>query len=290
MSSTHMLSPPAATAPSIVLNGLVDMTNEEYHSAPGISKSHLDAIAGKSPMHYWQKHINPEREPFNKTPALVLGDAIHAAILEPHKFETEYAAAPACDRRTKEGKAVYEAFLVRAVGKIILDANQFDIARRVRDACHRHPVASGFLAEGETEQSYFATDMFTGELIKCRTDRTVGPINGGLIVDLKSTEDASPAAFGRSAANYRYDVQVAWYYRVFESLHLGRPESWVWIAFEKEPPYAIGCYFAQPEDIERAAHAAARDFDRILEHRRSGQWPDYAVSIEPLYMPKWTVR
>src|SRR5690606_39465824 len=60
------------------------MSNEEYHSLPdSISKSGLDLIA-RSPAHY---RYAERREP---TRAMVIGTAIHAAILEPDVFATEY--------------------------------------------------------------------------------------------------------------------------------------------------------------------------------------------------------
>jgi len=148
---------------------------------------------------------------------------------------------------------------------------------------HLHPVAAGLLQGGKAEQSFYAIDKETGELIKCRTDYLAGDI----IVDVKTTDDASPAGFGKSAANYRYPLQVAWYHDVLDAAFVEHPAHWVFLAVEKEPPYAIGLYFAQPEDIVRARPAGRRDFLRIVEHKRSGEWPDYGVEALPLQLPSW---
>src|SRR5690554_8185442 len=61
-----------------------EMSNEEYHDLPdSISKSGLDLIV-RSPAHYrFAEHREPTR-------AMVIGTAIHAAILEPDVFATEY--------------------------------------------------------------------------------------------------------------------------------------------------------------------------------------------------------
>jgi hypothetical protein len=272
------------------------MSDEAYHGGPGISKSHLDVINSASAKHYWHEYLNPNREPEEPTPAKVLGNAIHAAILQPNIFDVRYVRGLDLKRQSNADKAAWAEFEAKHHDKTILTANQWNTALAVRDAVHAHPVASGLLAGGVYEQAYFATDPDTGELIKCKTDCVLGKLAGGMAVDLKSTEDASPNAFAKSAAAYRYDVQAAWYYRVSQTLYGETPRQWVWLGFEKEPPYAIGVYYALPEMIERAADAAHRDFMRIVNYKRAGVWPDYAMNpdatpnIQPLEFPTWVRR
>jgi len=263
--------------------GLVVQSNDEYHRGPGISKSHLDAIASKSPRHYWHKYLNPDREPEEPTPAKVLGSAVHSAILEPDLFTQQYVANPGIERRSNAGKAEYAAFLAENTGKTILTDEQMQAALAVRDAVHRHPVAAGLLRGGVAEQSFYAADPEYGELIKCRTDY----LAGDMIVDVKTTDDASPNGFGKSAANFRYPLQVAWYHDVLDAAFGEHPPHWVFLAVEKEPPYAIGIYFVEPEDVQRARLAGRRDLARIISHRRAGHWPDYGAEALPLSLPTW---
>lgn len=263
--------------------GLVECTNEQYHRGPGISKSHLDKIASSSPRHYWHHYLNPDREPEEPTPAKVLGSAVHSIILEPDLFTSQFVANPGIERRSNAGKAEYAAFLAENQGKTILTDEQMQQCLAVRDAVHLHPVASGLLQGGKAEQSFYAVDPEFGELIKCRTDYLAGDI----IVDVKTTDDASPTGFGKSAANYRYPLQVAWYHDVLDAAFGEHPQHWVFLAVEKEPPYAIGIYFALAEDVQRARLAGRRDLARIVEHRRSGQWPDYGIEALPLSLPTW---
>ena len=265
--------------------GLVDCTNDQYHSGPGISKSHLDTISGKSAKHYWQKYINPDRERTEPTAAMILGSAIHSAILEPDLFPREYVANPGIERRSNAGKAEYAAFEAEHKGKIILSDEDFQSCLAIRDAVHTHPLAAGLLKGGKAEQSFYAIDSETGELIKCRTDYLHD--SGAMIVDLKSTEDASPDGFAKSAANFRYPVQTAWYHDVMDEAFGEHPEHWVFMAVEKKPPFAIGLYFAQREDVARARLAARRDFMRIVEAKRSGFYPDYGTEALPLTLPAW---
>lgn len=268
--------------------GLVEISNEEYHAGPGVSKSHLDVIADKSPLHYWHKYLNPQRKPEEPTEAKRLGSAIHAAILEPDLFESAYVVTPPFNRRTKEGRALYEEFVAENAGKAIITPEDREICLAIRDRVHTHPVARGLLTGGKAEQSFYARDPETGELIKCRFDYLHD--GGGMALDVKSTKDAGKVSFARDVANYRYDIAPPWYFDVLDILYGEVPKHWVWLAFEKEPPYAIGVYYAPPAMIDRARETARRDFMRIIECKRANYWPDYGESVEPLEMPGWVKR
>ena len=62
----------------------------------------------KSPLHY-QAYLTKTRE---DTKALRMGSYVHRLVLEPTAEATtpRFVKAPECDRRTKDGKAIFEAF------------------------------------------------------------------------------------------------------------------------------------------------------------------------------------
>lgn len=262
-----------------------DLSNEAYHAAPGISKSMLD-VAARSAMHYHARFVAAERLPHEPTPAMRLGTAVHAAVLEPERFAAAYFAAPAgIDRRTTAGKAAWAQAIADNVGREMLAAEDYAICMEISSAIRRHPIAGGLLKDGMAERSFFAKDTETGVIRKCRPDWIT---DGGIVLDVKTTDDASPAAFGRSAANFRYDVQAAWYLDTMGMAVGNRPEHFVFIACEKTPPYAIGVYFIQPEHIETGREKARRDLARIVECQAAGAWPDYGNEVMPLLMPAWS--
>ena len=61
--------------------GFVDIDNDAYHAGPGVSKSHLDLIAKKSPLHYWDRYINPDREPEEKTVPMIFGQVFSSGYI-----------------------------------------------------------------------------------------------------------------------------------------------------------------------------------------------------------------
>ena len=101
-----------------LMNGYVQMTNEEYHSSADISKSDLDA-ARKSGLHFKLKKEGPKQKP---TPAMRIGSAFHALTLEPDLFENEYIYKPdILNARSKDGKE-WKARQEEA-GKTVLSAD-----------------------------------------------------------------------------------------------------------------------------------------------------------------------
>lgn len=279
------------------LRGLVEMTNDEYHAAPGYSKSHLDKIAD-CPAEYWHHYLNEDRKKAaedgeaeaaeEKREELVQGSAIHTAILEPDLFPSTYMVLPDLNLRTKAGRAERDAFIAAHPGREVLTVEQHNIAIACQNAVRRHPVASRLFREGQAEQSWFTIDKETGELIKCRTDWLNA--SAGMIVDVKSTKDASPAGFGKSVANFRYHLQPPWYQDVFEQEFGEAPPLWVFLAIEKKEPFKIGLYYPTPDDIEMGRRQARRDFMKILECKRTGSWPDYGHEVQPLQIPGWYKR
>lgn len=272
-------------------NGLVEIDNDAYHAGPGISKSHLDAIAeenGKSPLHYWHKYVNPERVRDEPTAAMVMGTAIHTAILEPDLLNQTVVCGLDIPKRSAADKAEWANFEAANAGKIILRAEDYQTVLAVRDAVHKHPVASSLIKDGQTEQSFYATHPETGELIKCRTDLVSN--SGEFILDVKSTDDASPEGFARSAANFRYHVQQSWYQDIFDIIYGEHPPYWMFLAVEKKPPYAIGIYYLPNEAVNLGGLLAQRDLRKIVEHKRNNEWPDYGTEVKELLLPGWYMK
>ncbi len=257
------------------------LTNAEYHARPEVSKSGLDLVH-RSPLHYWNRYLNPYREAEPPTEAMVLGSALHTRVLEPHLFDDEYAVAPHCDRRTKEGKMIWADFEQQAAGKTLLKADDALRIQYMADAVRQHRAASFLLTmPGKAEQSYFWTDDGTGEKCKCRPDWHSA--DGKIIVDVKTTEDASPAKFLRSSVlGWRYHVQAAFYMQ-----GLPTAEVFLFACVEKKPPFAVAVYSLPPALVERGLREAKADLGLIAACRAADDWPSYSEEIEELPLPKW---
>ncbi|MBP9988549.1 MAG: PD-(D/E)XK nuclease-like domain-containing protein, partial [Ruminococcus sp.] len=208
------------------------MTDREYREYPAISRSSLWKIR-ESPEKFKYFLENPQKP----TPALIFGQVFHKLALEPLTFGEEFAVAPVVDKRTKEGKAAWAEFVAHSDGKTIIDRDMFDKASEMVCALYRAPYVKRLLS-GQREVPMFWTDDLTGEPCKCRHDCLTEIGGDTIIVDLKSTADASTEAFMRAAINYGYDLQSSMYSDGYEK-NIGRKPKFVFISVEKEPPYAV---------------------------------------------------
>lgn len=253
---------------------------DDYLAWRNVSKHQLDSLA-RSPAHYRAALEQPRK----RTPAMAFGAAVHAAVLEPDQFARWYASALDLDKRTKAGRAAHEA--AAAEGVTLLKAEEWDAIQAMRDAIRAHPFASILLApeDGEAEVSIAWVDEETGVPCRARPDFLNHAHN--VIVDLKTTQDASMGVFARACANFTYNIQAAFYLRglaVVKQPH----DKFIFVVVETEPPYGIACYELSDEDVRvgqvRYRHALAI-YQQCLE---SNTWPGYAPEVRVIELPAWS--
>lgn len=220
------------------------LTQKEYRNADGISRSELNVLRELTPMHFKYSVENKED---SETLALLEGRAAHKEILEPDTFVDEFACAPQCDRRTKEGKEIYSRFLMEAEGKDVLPADSYQKVKDMAEAIKKNPLAMLFLT-GEHEQSFFWTDPETGEACKVRPD-CIATVDGKkYIVDYKTTESCADGAFERSVRKYGYKFQAGMYREgVFQNTF--DEYGFAFVAQEKKAPYAVRVYICSEDFI-----------------------------------------
>lgn len=240
----------------------------EYHAIDAISNSLISRIL-KSPAHA-RAYLDTPPEP---TKAMEFGTAFHSAILEPDTFAATYAVFSG-DRRTKEGKAAYEA--LQSAGKLILTAEDMSVIQGMQKSVFTHVAAAELLSEGEAELSVTWQDD-SGFLCKCRPDWWIGDT----LVDVKTTEDASPEGFAKSIAKYGYARQNVHY------IEGTGANDFIFIAVEKTAPYAVGVYrlddFSLGQgriEINRAKSA----WDYALTHN---MFHAYSEEVETISLPNW---
>jgi hypothetical protein len=253
---------------------MITMPSAEYHRRPEVNKSLLDLIEA-APA---KAKARLDGAPSEPTPAMLLGTAFHAAVLEPETL----IKSPEFNKRSKEGKAEAEAFAQEHAGKVIVDPDTFATVQGMREGVMRHPVARRIFDDGIPEQSCFAELM--GVPVRCRPD-WVRP-SADLICDLKSTSDASPDQFSRSVANFRYHVQHAFYQDTIQAAGYA-VRSFVFVATERAFPHLCAVYVLDPADVERGREAYRRNLETYLECQASGVWPGYDEGIRVLQLPAW---
>lgn len=259
------------------------MTEKEYRSAPAISRSALWKLRDSPEKFKWaMEHPEPP------TPALIFGQVFHKLALEPLDFGTEFAVAPAIDRRTKDGKAAWAEFTAAAAGKTVIDQQIFDKASEMVCALYRAPFVKKLL-DGAHELPLFWTDEMTGESCKVRLDALSEVDGQPIIVDLKTTADASTDGFMRSAVKYGYDFQAAMYSEGYTQ-NYGEKPLFVFIAVEKEPPYSVNILQADEALVNRGYDIYRELIGVYHDCKVSGNWYGYLGAyqvINNLALPSW---
>ena len=262
------------------------LENAAYHRHAAVSKSHLDLVA-RSPLHYWARYVDPNRVDPEPTPAMLLGTALHTLVLELDQFDQRYVVAPeGVDRRTKAGKELYAAWEAEAGDRAVISRGDLNQVHAMARAVYTHPAAAMLLGmEGTAESTHLWTDEATGLECKCRPDWLTA--DGSIVVDVKTTEDASPAGFRKSISSWRYHVQAAWYLHGLEQASGIRPEQFIFLCVEKKAPHAVAIYAADGEMVGAGGEQALEDLMTLAECKAANRWPSYSEQIETISLPGW---
>ena len=263
------------------LNYHPGLTNEAYHSLKAVSPSQIKVL-GRSPMHYFDQFLAEDREKKEQTDAMKLGTALHTAVLEPDLWDSTIAVPPhSFDRRTKVGKELAAEFERESAGKLVLSPDDAEQVRRMADAVRKHPAAR-FLLElpGRREASYTWTDPTTG--LECKTRPDWHSEDRRIVVDVKTTKDASRVEFAKSIANLDYHVQAAWNQDALQA------EQFITIAVENVRPFAVAVYPASGAMIAAGQRRIEAAMTLLAECWATGVWPGYGELVqEPIELPGW---
>lgn len=203
------------------------MNNKEYREIKKLNASTLKACCDGDQYAY--DYINGliTYSPASQV-AMNLGSAAHTILLEPHLFETEWCVSPKFDGRTTDGKNGKKLFEEMNLGKNIITDVEFDLIKLFTTACYRNTEVSRILKDYEKEKTYqFELD---GIEMKARLDLVSEKDN--VVIDLKTTKDASPKEFTTDLIGRNYDVQMFHYAHAAMSGKIGSMPNIYVIALE----------------------------------------------------------
>ena len=169
-----------------------DIPNKEYHAIVGASSSVLKLLLTKTPAHVYAQYFDPMRKMKEPTAAMQIGTAIHAAILEPMKFEAEYFVLDEGQDK-KNSKSLFAA--IEAAGQMPLKRADFDVIEAIRSVVLSKSTSDKYLSNGHAEKSIIINCDEYGIALKIRPDYCVLPCHefpNGMILDVKSTVAVLP--------------------------------------------------------------------------------------------------
>ena len=270
--------------------GVYDISEAEYHAdpcpEPSLSASILKVLVSKTPMHAAAKHprLTLDREADDRE-RFDIGKAAHSLMLGDPK---DFVIVDADDWRTKDAKA--ERDEAYAEGKIPLLAKHWERLDQMHDAgmvqLQNHEEASDAFAGGLPER----TLIWQEGPVWCRARLDWLPDAGVFYDDYKSTEDASPQAFGRVMDSLEYGIQAVFYARGIRALGLCDKPIFRFIAQEIAPPFALSVHQLMPEALEIAEQKVAFGIKLWGECLAAGVWPGYSRQTYHQSPSAWKVN
>ena len=290
----------------------------DYFAATAVNASTLKHM-GRSALHCKAEMTRSGDRP--DTEAQKVGRLVHCAVLEPERFAATYCRAPqvedhpdaltnhdsykarAKDLGLKVGgsKSDLKARILEAAPETefwddhleqvmdgereALKADHWFLAQSIIESIATNDKARKALSGGVAEETLVWRDDQTGLLCKSRMDYYREDL--GLIVDVKTTEDARPQAVARDIHKYGYHVSAAHYLDGLQALDLPGGQSFAWVFVEKKAPYAVGLYFASAEMIDRGREQQREYLTQFARCKLSGIWPGYANEFQTIDLPAW---
>jgi exodeoxyribonuclease VIII len=256
---------------------LVDMDEGPYHEAPALGSTDIKNLL-RSPAHYRAAKSAPM-----ESEALRIGTLIHECILEPDTWACR-RDLPEVNKRTKAGKAELQAFYEVAgeEGWLPVGVEDRALCEGMRESAMGHPLVRAMLESADKrEQSCFWVDDL-GVDCKARFDALVP----GLVLDLKSTQDASYSAFRTAVARYGYHTQAA-HYSAGAHAVTGEWPDYAIVAVEKKAPYACAVYQLDEEAMRAGMYQREEAINRYIQCGATGKWPAYPEAVQTLSLPNW---
>lgn len=265
-----------------------DLSSEDYHGhKASISRSAIMDF-DRSPHTYWAKHLNPARPKKDATPAMQMGSAFHAMILEPNTLQDEYIVLPEPVFLKDVGRERYDAYKqvlyeCEITAKTVIPFKTYQELDAMRLALLKNENAMNLIRESRIENSLFWTDKDTGMLLKSRPDI----LHSNIIVDLKTTSDASPRAFQYEMVKYGYHIQFAMIRDAVEQLEGRRIENFINIVIETKYPFNTAIYLVDEDAVDQGQLRYKEILVALKSAIGHNTFDDYG--IQTIGLPRWAM-
>ena len=261
----------------------------DYYAIKALSHSMLSCLA-QNPMECKMRYVDdPPTLPRKDSAAFAMGHAVHCLALEPEKFDERFAVAPKVDRRTTAGKLAWAEYLADCEGKTVLDEQDHVDAVACVQALNNHPEFATIMAQPRRVEVEHQFDLF-GHKFKAKPDCIVDSMK--LILDIKTTDDASPHRWQWSAVDYGYHRQQIIYREALKE-NTGEWYRFIFAVVEKPKPSTRGIpptvalYELDDATIEMGKQDTQRLVQDYEDRTANGWWQQYYSSgIVPLRLPK----
>lgn len=268
-----------------------DISITDYHA----NKTHLSATQlkrARKSLKEWKWYIDGKIEQPTAS-HLDFGNAFELALLSPEEFAKEVAVMPDAEwcrevlqkndaivkpRATAAYKEAYNEWILGREGLYtIMDKGpeSWETIQQMMESCYADKVIQGLIRNTEYQLSLFWTDPETGIKLKTRPDICKRKKN--VVVNVKTTNDASPEAFSRDLVKYDYPLQATVEITgCIESGLMDKVDSYFWLVCEKVAPFNAVIYEFTEEDRGMAEVEYKYLLNKIKKAEEEQLYPGYS--------------
>lgn len=273
---------------------IIEISEEEYHGdpceQPSLSASIASVLIHQSPAHAHSVHPRLGGVKPKTTKDMDQGALIHRLLLD---AGPGLEVIDAADYRTNAAKEKRDE--ARSLGRIPVLAGALSEATAIAKILRKRIEALGLnidLASGHRETVICWQPETPHGRIWCRSKLDWHDPRYGLIVDLKKTVNAHPAALERSSITYGYEIQAAAYREAFHAVHdgwIGR-DQFLFLFCELEPPFAVTAAEMAGSMSQLGTDRWERAKATWAQCLKTNAWPDYGPGIARLEAPAWAMN
>tara|TARA_Y100001938_G_scaffold151136_1_gene246447 strand:+ start:219 stop:1016 length:798 start_codon:yes stop_codon:yes gene_type:complete len=256
------------------------MRDRDYRNQTGYSQSDLRILVEKCPKAFRYHLDNPQP----RSSSMMLGTAVHIALLEPDKIASEIAVT---ELKTRRGQA-WDTFKTENLNKeCILKADEWAHVLGCVDEIRQHPLWNQCLRDNPViEKPLFWSDPFNPN-IKLKSKPDI--VTDTMVIDVKTTTDLS--SFHRNFFNYWYHFQASAYTRAVQQEYGGEPRQYKILAVETKGINLVKAFDIDDQVIEFGSMYWEKALSILTWCLREDRYPDYGDQANGyIGLPEWAQK
>lgn len=258
-----------------------------YRASPGLAGSDLETI-NSSPAKF---NRGERTEP---TPDMEFGTLFHSLLLGGDAdFHTAPEYYPAPESAKKDAPIINKEWNWNAkhcqqwrtdhLDKPIIPRhgpNSSAWLKAMQMKTEEHPLAKGLISQLIPEVSLFARHAEHPILCKGRPDGIIFSGDRTVVVEVKTTRDASTAAFSREILKRGYYKKAAWYRMLLKQLKIAPVEYW-FIAVEKKDRPRVNVRRLTDRAMDKGDLDGADSLTLYMKCKLGNYWPEFPDGAFP---------
>jgi len=245
-----------------------------------ISKTGLDYIE-RSPLDYWWKFVNPQRDPYVKSKDTLFDEALRMSVFQPELFAGHYVQYSRKDERSQIAKSE-NAAMQRATaerGQEIMSPSDFQKITEIRQSLLNHSACKEIIGNGTVGQAvrFTASDVEIKLLPHWIYAESV-------VIYLYTDTDPSETGFIKNCANSKH------YKRAALQMDALGVEEFIFIVCGKESPHKIGVYQLDDRAVNFGREQYLKNCEVYAQCLKSNIWPGPPQRIEVVSLPEWALK